>query len=58
MSFQTWAWNKLFLASFVRERGYRFAEDVQRSEDIAFVYPALVDAERIATVASGSSAIA
>ncbi len=30
--------------------GYRFAEDVQRSEDIAFVYPALVDAERIATV--------
>lgn len=50
MSFQTWAWNKLFLASFVREGGYRFAEDVQRSEDIAFVYPALVDAERIATV--------
>ena len=35
---------------FVREGGYRFAEDVQRSEDIAFVYPALVDAERIATV--------
>ena len=50
MSFQTWAWNKLFLASFVREGGYRFAEDIQRSEDIAFVYPALVDAERIATV--------
>ena len=50
MSFQTWAWNKLFLASFVREGGYRFAEDIQRSEDIAFVYSALVDAERIATV--------
>ena len=50
LSFQTWPWNKLYLASYIREGGYRFQEDVMRSEDIGFVYPALVDAERIATV--------
>ena len=50
MSFQTWPWNKLYLASYIREGGYRFQENVMRSEDIGFVYPALVDAERIATV--------
>ena len=50
LSFQTWPWNKLYLASYVREGGYRFQENVMRSEDIGFVYPALVGADRIATV--------
>lgn len=50
LSFQTWPWNKLYLASYIREGGYRFQENVMRSEDIGFVYPALVGAERIATV--------
>ena len=50
LSFQTWPWNKLYLASYVRDGGYRFQEDIMRSEDIGFVYPALVDADRIATV--------
>ena len=50
LSFQTWPWNKLYLTSYIRKGGYRFQEDVMRSEDIGFVYPALVDAKRIATV--------
>ena len=50
LSFQTWPWNKLYLTSYVRDGGYRFQEDVMRSEDIGFVYPALVDADRIVTV--------
>lgn len=50
LGFQTWPWNKLYLTSYVRGSGYRFQEDVMRSEDIGFVYPALVGADRIVTV--------
>lgn len=50
LSFQSWPWNKLFSTAFVRAGGFRFQEEIVRSEDIMFVCSALVAAERIATV--------
>ena len=44
-----WAWDKLFLASFVRENGLRFQEQ-RTSNDMLFVFSALVKAQRISTV--------
>lgn len=42
-------WGKLFRRSFVQQGAYAFSRH-RYSEDIAFVYPALVAAERIAIV--------
>ena len=50
LAFQTWAWNKLFRADYIRRNAFRFQEDIMRSEDICFVYPALVMATKITTV--------
>lgn len=50
LAFQTWAWNKLFRADYIEQGGFRFQEDVMRSEDICFVYPALVMATKITAV--------
>lgn len=44
-----WAWDKLFRADFVRENGLWFQEQ-RTSNDMLFVFSALVKAERISTV--------
>ena len=44
-----WAWDKLFLASFVRENGLLFQEQ-RTTNDMLFVFSALVKAQRISTV--------
>ena len=44
-----WAWDKLFLADFVRENGLLFQEQ-RTSNDMLFVFSALVKAQRISTV--------
>ncbi|MCD8316569.1 MAG: glycosyltransferase [Eggerthellaceae bacterium] len=50
LCFQTWPWNKLFRTRFVRDEGLRFQESIGRSEDVQFVFRALVKAERIAYI--------
>lgn len=47
--FAGWPWDKLFRASFIKERALRFP-DLRNSEDLCFVYAALASAERIAVV--------
>lgn len=49
-TFRTVPWNKLVRASFVREQGIRFQEDVRLSEDVMFSLPAVVLASSIACV--------
>ena len=44
--FVGWAWDKLFRASFVREKGLSFAE-LGSSNDLSFVFTAVAAAERI-----------
>ena len=44
-----WAWDKLFRSSFVRQNQLRFLEQ-HNSEDLFFVFTALVKASRIAVV--------
>lgn len=44
-----WAWDKLFRADFVRENGLWFQEQ-RTSNDMLFVFSALVRAQRISTV--------
>lgn len=44
-----WAWDKLFLAGFVRENKLRFQEQ-RTSNDLLFVFSALVKAQRITTL--------
>lgn len=43
-----WAWDKLFLTRFIREKGLRFQEQ-RTSNDLYFVYSALAGAQRITT---------
>lgn len=45
-AFIGWAWDKLFRAVFVQERGYLFQEQ-RTSNDLLFVFSAIVDAKRI-----------
>lgn len=45
-SFLTWAHNKLFSASFIKDKGIRFQE-IFRTNDLLFTYTALSSAERI-----------
>lgn len=44
-----WAWDKLFLADFVRENNLRFQEQ-RTSNDLLFVFSALAKAKRISTL--------
>lgn len=44
-----WAWDKLFLADFVRENELRFQEQ-RTTNDMLFVFSALAKAQRITTV--------
>lgn len=45
-SFQTWAWNKLFRTTFIKDNGLKFQE-IQRTNDLLFTCLALVLAEKI-----------
>lgn len=49
-AFMGWPWDKLYRTEFVRGAGVRFPEDLPNSEDMLFVYPLLVEAQRIAVV--------
>lgn len=44
-----WAWDKLFLATFVRENNLKFQEQ-RTSNDLLFVFSALAKAQRITTL--------
>lgn len=44
-----WAWDKLFLADFVRSNGLQFQEQ-RTSNDLLFVFSALAKAQRITTL--------
>ena len=44
-----WAWDKLFRADFIKENSLRFQEQ-RSSNDMLFVFSALVKAQRISTV--------
>ena len=48
-SFGNCVWNKLFRASYLREKGIRFQE-IERSNDLAFCIEALARTDRIAVV--------
>ena len=48
-SYGNCVWNKLFRASYLRERGIRFQE-IERSNDLAFCIEALARTDRIAVV--------
>lgn len=48
-SFGNCVWNKLFRASYLKERGIRFQE-IERSNDLAFCIEALARTDRIAVV--------
>ncbi|MBQ3089400.1 MAG: glycosyltransferase [Oscillospiraceae bacterium] len=48
-AFVGWAWDKLFLADFVRENGLRFQEQ-RTTNDMLFVFSALVKAQRISVL--------
>lgn len=43
-------WNKLFKRSFIAEHGLRFSPELQRAEDVAFTYLALINAQRVTAV--------
>lgn len=47
-AFMGWPWDKLYRTEFVLDSGIRFPEDLPNSEDMLFVYPLLVLAQRIA----------
>lgn len=44
-----WAWDKLFLSHFLKENNIRFP-DLNNSEDMMFVFPAMILASRICIV--------
>lgn len=46
LSFQSWAWNKLFRREFLERERIRF-QDIRRSEDVVFSCTALAAAQRI-----------
>ncbi|MCD7880546.1 MAG: glycosyltransferase [Clostridiales bacterium] len=48
-AFMGWAWDKLFRADFVRSLGLQFQEQ-RTTNDMLFVFSALVKAERISTM--------
>ncbi len=48
-SFQNWAWNKMFRASFIHGNSLMFQE-IQRTNDMAFTCTALVVAKRISII--------
>lgn len=48
-AFHNWPWNKMFLASFVREKQLSFQE-IRRTNDLYFTCRALMEADRITTV--------
>lgn len=48
-AFVGWAWDKLFRADFVRANGLKFQEQ-RTSNDMLFVFSAIVKAERISTM--------
>ncbi|MEY8426671.1 glycosyltransferase family 2 protein [Lachnospiraceae bacterium 46-15] len=48
-AFHNWPWNKMFLRSFVEEKGLKFQE-IRRTNDLFFTCAALAEAEKIATV--------
>ena len=48
-TFQTWAWNKLFMRHFVEREKLSFQE-IHRTNDMAFVNTALIKAHRITVV--------
>ncbi len=45
-AFQSWPWNKMFRRKFVEENGLEF-QNLRRTNDLYFVYCALVTAQRI-----------
>lgn len=49
LAFAGWPWDKLYRTDFVKEHGLFFPM-LRNSEDLCFVYPSLVKAERIAFV--------
>lgn len=48
-AFVGWAWDKLFRTKFIRDGGYKFQEQ-RTTNDMLFVYSAIVDAERISII--------
>lgn len=48
-AFSGWSWDKLYKRSFIEEHSFTFP-DLHNSEDLYFVYPSLVQAERISLV--------
>lgn len=48
-TFQTWPWNKMFRRHFIEKEGIHFQE-IQRTNDMFFVYSSLMKAKRITTV--------
>lgn len=48
-SFAGWPWDKLYRTSFIKENEFSFPP-LRNSEDLCFVYPALVSASSIAVV--------
>ncbi len=48
-AFHNWPWNKMFLRSFIEEKGLKFQE-IRRTNDLFFTCAALTEAERIVTV--------
>lgn len=49
-AFMGWPWDKLYRTDFLRAHNLVFPTDLRHSEDLLFVYPALLYAERIAVV--------
>lgn len=48
-TFQTWTWNKLFRRKYIEDNHLRFQE-IMRTNDMFFVYTALLKAKRITTL--------
>ena len=48
-AFVGWAWDKLFKAEFIKDNGIRF-QDLRRTNDMLFVFTALLKARRITTI--------
>ena len=48
-SFKTWAWNKMFRADFIAEKGITFQE-ISRTNDMAFVFLALAQANLVSVI--------
>ncbi len=48
-AFKSWAWNKMFRTSFIREKRI-FFQEVSRTNDMAFVFSALIQASSISVI--------